>query len=180
MIEEFEGKRPRISRKAFVHPSATVIGDVRIGDFSSVWPGAVIRGDSGRITIGKYTCVQDNAVIHTGDVYDSNVRTSPAKIGNYVIIGHNALIHGAFIEDQTLIGGGAIIFNDALVRRGAIVGIGAVVPREVEIPPRTVVVGIPARPLRQVTTAEFRGIKTQAVHYAKLAARYLRGRLRGG
>jgi len=174
MIEEFEGKRPRISKKAFVHPSAVVIGDVRIGDFSSVWPGAVIRGDFGKITIGRYTCIQDNAVVHAGDVYDGQVRISPTKIGDYVVVGHLALIHGARVEDQTLIGGKATVFNDAIVRRGAIVGIGAVVLREAEVPPRTVVVGIPARPLRKVTASEFRGIKAQAIYYSKLAARHMK------
>ncbi|MEM2637861.1 MAG: hypothetical protein QW704_00635, partial [Candidatus Hadarchaeales archaeon] len=108
------------------------------------------------------------------DVYDSRVRASPTRVGNYVIVGHLALVHGATIEDQTLIGGQATIFNDAIVRKGAMVGIGAVVLRGAEVPRRTVVVGIPARPLRQVTPAEFKGIKTQAIHYSKLATRYLK------
>ncbi|MGC8817202.1 MAG: gamma carbonic anhydrase family protein [Candidatus Hadarchaeum sp.] len=175
MIESFRGKRPRIHRTAFVHPSATIIGDVIVGKHASIWPGAVVRADFANIKIGNYTNVQDNAVIHAGDVYrDGKPEYLSTKIGSYVIIGHNALIHGATIENQCLIGAGATVFNRATVKKGAMVGIGAVVLRDVEVPPRTVVVGIPARPLRTITDEEFRQIKTQAINYSKLAEEYFR------
>ncbi|MEM2192730.1 MAG: gamma carbonic anhydrase family protein [Candidatus Hadarchaeales archaeon] len=173
MIQEFNGKKPKIHSTAFVHPSATIIGDVTIGAHSSVWPGAVIRGDFGSIRIGKYTCIQDCAVIHAGDVYNGKMRVAPVEIGDYGIIGHHALVHGAIIESQAVIGGGAIVFNNARVRRGAMVGLGAVVLRDVEVPQKTVVVGIPARPLRSLTANEMRNIKVQAISYSKLAKRYL-------
>jgi carbonic anhydrase/acetyltransferase-like protein (isoleucine patch superfamily) len=174
MIEEFRGKKPRIHKTAVVHPSATIIGDVVIGEHSSVWPGAVIRGDFGTIRIGQYTCIQDNAVVHAGDLYDRGRPVYyPTKIGNYVIVGHQALVHGCTIEDECVIGGGSIIFNGARVRRGSLVGLGAAVLRDMEIPPRTVVVGIPARPLRALTAEEFKRIRLQAKNYAELAKEYL-------
>lgn len=176
MIEAFRGKRPRIHRTAFVHPSAVVIGDVVIGEHSSVWPGAVIRGDFGSIRIGRYTCIQDNAVVHAGDLYvDRKPRYYPAKIGDYVIVGHQALVHGCTIEDECVIGGGSTVFNGAKVRRGSLLGLGAVVLRDAEVPPRTVVVGIPARPLRKLTDEEFKRVRSQAKNYAELAKSYQSG-----
>ncbi|HDI12732.1 MAG TPA: gamma carbonic anhydrase family protein [Hadesarchaea archaeon] len=175
MIESFNGKKPRIHKTAFVHPSAVIIGDVVIGEHSSVWPGAVIRGDFGRIRIGRYTCIQDNAVVHVGDFYDKKKPDYyPVRIGNHVIVGHHALVHGCVIEDQCVIGGGATVFNGARVRKGALVGMGSVVLRDVEVPSKTIVVGIPARPLRKLSNEEFERNRTQAKHYAKLARAYLR------
>jgi len=179
MIEPFRGKKPRIHKTAFVHPSATIIGDVVIGKHSSVWPGAVIRADFTSVRIGRYTNIQDNAVIHSGDVYDDGrPKYYPTRIGNYVIVGHQALVHGAAIEDQCVIGGSSVVFNGARIRKGSMVGLGAAVLRDFEVPPRTVVVGIPARPLRTVTEDEFRGIKKQAINYSKLAEEYLKGESR--
>lgn len=173
MIEALRGKKPRIHKTAFVHPSATVIGDVVIGENSSVWPGAVIRGDFGSVRIGRYTCIQDNAVVHAGDIYPrKKPEYCPVRIGNYVIVGHQALIHGCTIEDQCIVGGSSVVFNGARVRKGSLVGLGAVVLREVEVPPRTIVVGIPARPLRAMTDEEVDRIMVQAKNYAKLAKIY--------
>ncbi|MEM2878179.1 MAG: gamma carbonic anhydrase family protein [Candidatus Hadarchaeales archaeon] len=172
MIERLGSKKPEIHSTAFVHPSATVIGDVVIGKHSSVWPGAVIRGDFGRITIGDYTCVQDNAVIHAGDFMVGKPKYYPVRIGNHVIIGHLALVHGCTVEDECVIGGSSVVFNGAVVRKGSMVGLGAVVLRDTEVPRRTVMVGIPARALRSVTKEEHRGIKKQAENYARLAEIY--------
>ncbi|MDI6884346.1 MAG: gamma carbonic anhydrase family protein [Hadesarchaea archaeon] len=173
MIVAFRGKKPRIHRTAVVHPSATIIGDVVIGEHSSVWPGAVIRGDFSGIRIGRYTCIQDNAVVHAGDLYDQKKpRYTPVRVGNYVIVGHHALVHGCTVEDECIVGGGSVVFNGARVRKGALVGLGAVVLRDVEVPPRTIVVGIPARPLRAMTDEEVSRIRIQAKNYAKLAKMY--------
>jgi carbonic anhydrase/acetyltransferase-like protein (isoleucine patch superfamily) len=172
MIQEFGGRKPRIHKTAFVHPSATVIGDVVIGEHSSVWPGAVIRGDFGSVRIGRYTCIQDNAVVNVGDIYEGKVSYAHVKIGDYVVVGSNAFIHGATVESHTIIGAGAIVFNRAKVRNGALVGMGAVVLRDAEVPPKVIVVGIPARPLRKLTAQEFKNIEAQALNYARLAKNY--------
>lgn len=173
MLAEFGGKRPRIHKTAFVHPTATVIGDVTIGAHSSVWPGAVVRADFESIRINRYTSIQDNVVVHSGESYEGNkVRYLPVKIGSYVIVGHNALLHGCTVEDNCMVGGGSIVFNGARVRKGSLVGLGAVVPHDVEVAPKTIVVGIPARPLRAITDEEFKRIRKQAENYVKLAKRY--------
>ncbi len=175
MLVEFGGKKPRIHKTAFVHPTATVIGDVTIGAHSSVWPGAVVRADFESVRINQYTCIQDNAVVHSGDRYGEmgkGPRYLPVEIGSYVVVGHNALIHGCTVEDNCIVGGGSIVFNGARVRNGSLVGLGAVVPHDVEVPTKTIVVGIPARPLRALTDEEFKSIRMQAENYAKLAKRY--------
>jgi len=173
MLCEFGGKRPKLHRTAYVHPSAAVIGDVIVGKRSSIWPGAVVRGDFARIEVGDYSCIQDNSVVHPADTYvDGKPKYLPVKIGNYVVVGHNALVHGATISDNCVIGGGSIIFNGARVHRNSIVGMGAVVLGNSEVPSGTVVVGIPARPLRKLSEEEIRKIRVQAENYAKLAAQY--------
>lgn len=172
MLQEFNGKSPRVHETAFVHPSAVVIGDVKIGEHSSVWPGAVIRGDFGRIRIGNYTCVQDNAVIHAADVYGGKTKYLRVKVGNYVVIGHGALLHGCSVADNCIVGAGSIVFNGARVEKGSLVGMGAVVLADVRVPPRTIVIGIPARPLRKLTDEEIEKIRIQAENYARLAEMY--------
>ena len=178
MLAEFEGKKPRVHKTAFLHPTATLIGDVRIGEHSSVWPGAIIRGDFSSVSIGRYTSVQDNAVIHPSDVYEGKAaRYLPVKIGNHVVIGHGSLLHGCTVADNCIVGAGSIVFNGAKVKEGSLIGMGAVVLANVEVPPHTVVVGIPARPLRMMTDAEFKRIRTQTENYAKLAQRYKKAKL---
>lgn len=132
-----------------------------------------MRADFENIRIGRYTCIQDNAVVHSADIYEGKVRRYlPVKIGNYVVVGHNALLHGCTVEDNCIVGGGSIVFNGARVRKGSLVGLGAVVPHDVEVPPQTIVVGIPARPLRALTDEEFKSIRVQAENYAELAKKY--------
>ena len=174
MISAFRGKRPRVASSAFIHPAATVIGDVVIGEHSSVWPGAVVRGDFAKVEIGDYVCVQDNAVIHPADVYNKGARYLPVKVGNRVVVGHNSLLHGCTVEDNCIVGAGSIVFNGAKIRSGTLVGMGAVVLANVEVPSRTIVVGIPARPLRRMLSSEFERIRVQVENYAKLAQKYKR------
>jgi len=176
LLQEFDGKRPRIHATAFVHPAAVVIGDVTIGKRSSVWPGAVIRGDFASVKVGCYTCVQDNTVVHPADAYEGEtVKYLPVKVGDHVIVGHNALLHGCTIANDCIVGAGSIVFNGAKIHEGALVGMGAVVLANVEVPSRTIVIGIPARPLRRLTDEEFSKIRTQAKDYAKLAELYKAG-----
>lgn len=136
-------KVPRISNSAYVHPDAIIVGDVEIGEEVFIAPGAVLRGDNNKIMIGDYSNVQDNAVIHTEPEFET-------IIGKYVNIGHGAIIHAYIIEDYAAIGMNAVIDYRSIIRKGAIVGNGAVVPAFKEVPEDTIVVGIPAKPLRKV------------------------------
>ncbi len=147
-----------IDDSAFVAPTAVVLGRVSIGARSSIWYGAVLRGDIDTITIGEETSIQDNAVVHV----DAGV---PARIGNRVTVGHGAIIHGAVVEDDALIGIGAIVLNNARVGRGAVVGAGAVVPEGMEIPPGMLALGVPARVIREVSPELAARTKENAEHY---------------
>lgn len=143
MIVSFAGKTPEVGAGCFVAENAAVIGDTTLGENCSVWFGASIRGDSAPITIGAGTNVQDNATIHcTDDI--------PTTIGRYVSIGHNAVVHSAVVEDDVLIGMGAVVLDGAVVGRGSIVGAGAVVTKGTVIPPYSLAAGIPARVVRSV------------------------------
>lgn len=165
MLMEFEGKRPKVHKTAFIHPEAVVIGKVNVGERSNIWPGAVIRGDFAEVKIGCHTCIQDNAVVHA-DVGEA------VKIGDRVVVGHQALVHGATISDDSLVGAGSIIFSGAKIGEGSLIGMGAVVLKGEEVPPGTVVVGIPARPLRKLREEETEYIRLQVERYDQLAERY--------
>ena len=131
------------SGRVFIHESAVVLGDVVLGAGVSIWPNAVVRADSDRISIGDESNVQDGAVLHC----DPGV---PCRIGARVTVGHRAVVHGAPVEDDSLIGIGAIVLNHAVVGAGSIVGAGAVVPEGMVIPPGSLALGVPAtvRPMR--------------------------------
>jgi carbonic anhydrase/acetyltransferase-like protein (isoleucine patch superfamily) len=138
---------PTIHPSAFVHDGAFVIGDVTLGARVSVWPTAVIRGDTAAIVIGEDSNVQDGTIVHV----DHGV---PCTIGARVGIGHRAIIHGATVEHDSLIGMGAILLNNVVVGSGSIVGAGAVCPEGMIIPPNSLVLGVPGRVVRQTTDAE--------------------------
>jgi carbonic anhydrase/acetyltransferase-like protein (isoleucine patch superfamily) len=129
---------PTIDPDAYVHPDATVIGDVRIGPFASVWPQAVLRGDYGRIEIGDRTSVQDGSVIHCTEF-------TPSIIGRDCVIGHNVHIEGATIGDHCLIASGSVVLNGAVVEEGAVLGAGGVISFNGHIPARRMALGVPAR-----------------------------------
>jgi carbonic anhydrase/acetyltransferase-like protein (isoleucine patch superfamily) len=147
MIRSFRGTKPRIAASAYVDPGAHVIGDVEIGDRSSVWPAVVLRGDIEPIRVGAETNIQDGAVIHTD-------RGFPAIIGDRVSVGHAAVLHGCTVEDDSLIGIGACVLTGAKIRRGAVVAAGALVPEGMDVPPEMLVMGAPAKPRRPVTAEE--------------------------
>ena len=130
-------QRPRIHPDAYVHTDAVVIGDVTIGADSSIWPGAVLRGDNGSITIGARTSIQDGTVIHTGHGF-------PTVIGDGCVVGHVAHMEGCTIGDDVLVGSGSIILHYAVIGTGATVGANAVVPNKMEVPPGALAVGVPA------------------------------------
>lgn len=129
---------PQIHPSAFIHPDAVIIGNVEIGEQSSVWPSAVLRGDEGKITIGARTSVQDGSVVHVTDELDTTV-------GDECVIGHLVHLEGCVIEDGCLVGNGAIVIHRALVRSGAIVGSNAVVTNDTEVPAKALALGIPAK-----------------------------------
>jgi len=159
---------PTIHATAYIHPAAVVIGDVTLGAHVSVWPTAVIRGDTDRITIGADTNVQDGTIIHV----DHGV---PTTIGARVGIGHRAIVHGATIADDALIAMGAILLNGVEVGSGSIVGAGAVCPEGMRIPPNSLVLGVPARLVRQTTEVERDRIRKTVESYLALQEEYRTG-----
>jgi len=165
MVEEIDGKSPVMGRGVFLAPTAVVIGDVEIGQGSSVWYNAVIRADRAAIRIGVNTNIQDNCTVHADPPY-------PVTIGDHVSIGHNAVVHGATLEDGCLIGIGAIILNGAVVKTGSIVAPGAVVRQGQVVGPHHLVAGVPATMKRVVDPEEAARNIENAQTYVDLAGRY--------
>lgn len=147
MIRSYKGRKPQIAASAYIDGAATIIGDVTIGDESSVWPGVVIRGDVHYIRIGSRTNVQDGSVLHV-------MRDEwPLILGDNVTVGHGVLLHGCTIESRCLIGMGSIILNGAKIGTGSIVAAGTLVPERTEVPAGSLFMGHPGK-LRRVLTAE--------------------------
>jgi len=155
-----------------IHPSvylaagARIAGDVTIGEESSVWFNAVMRGDCAAIRIGRRTNIQDNCVLHA----DPGV---PCVIGDGVTVGHAAVVHGAEISDNVVIGMHAVVMNRAKVGENSIIGVGAVVTEGVEIPPGSLVMGLPGKVRRPLMEAEIEGIRLSALHYVENARAYI-------
>lgn len=168
MLVELEGKRPQIAPGVYVAPTAVLIGDVVIEEESSVWFGAVLRGDYGRISIGRGTSVQDNTVIHAGP-------DLPTEVGGNVTIGHMALLEGCVIEDGVLVGMGSIVLNRARVGVGAMLAAGTVVTQGQEIPPRVLAAGVPADVKKSLSGNSEQWVETAAAEYQSLRLRYLSG-----
>ncbi len=166
MMLPFEGSRPSLSQKVYVAPGAYLIGKVEIGCCSSVWFNAVLRGDIEKITIGRESNVQDNVTVHTDKGY-------PTVIGNRVVIGHNAVLHGCTVEDGALIGMGALLLNGSKVGSEAIVGAGSLITPGMEVPARTLVVGAPAKVIRELSPEEYPGRQGNYYTYMKIAQKYL-------
>lgn len=158
----------KVHSTAYIHPSAVVTGDVVLGARVSVWPTAVIRGDTDRIVIGDETNVQDGTIVHV----DHGV---PTTIGKRVGIGHRAIVHGATIEDDVLIAMGAVLLNNVHVASGSIVGAGAVCPEGMRIPANSLVLGVPARVIRQTTESERDRIRITVESYLELQEQYRKG-----
>lgn len=154
---------PTIHATAWVAPTATVVGDVTLGPDSSVWYSAVLRGDGDRITVGARSNLQDGVVLHTDPGFH-------LQIGEGVSVGHNAVLHGCRVEDDVLVGMGAIVMNGAVIGTGSMVAAGALVPAGVVIPARSLVVGAPGKVRRETTAEEVGGIELNATFYVELAA----------
>lgn len=167
MIHEFIGKYPHVDASNFVAESATLIGDVHLGKDSSIWFNAVARGDVNWIRIGAESNVQDGAIIHVTH------RTAPTTIGNRVSIAHAAVVHGCTIEDEVLVGIGAVILDHAVIGRQSIIGARALVTGGVRIPPRSMVMGIPARVVRPLDDEEVASLRRNALNYVRYKNIYL-------
>lgn len=160
MIEPFQGIMPEIHPTAYVHPSAVVIGKVKIGARASIWPGCVLRGDIEPIEIGEETSFQDQSVAHTSDGL-------PVKIGKRVVVGHRATIHGAIVGDDAMIGMGANLLDGSEVGAGSILAAGALLTEGKKVPPGSLAVGMPAKVIRAVTPQETERIREGAQGYVK-------------
>ena len=169
MIRKFRGITPRIGNGVFLAETCAVIGDVWIGDESSVWYGTVLRGDVMPIRIGARTSIQDNTVIHVTSDF------SGTTIGSDCTVGHAAIIHACTVEDFCLIGMGSILLDGARIGTGSLVGAGALVVPGTDIPPGSLVVGSPAKVKRALNEKEREQIRYGAEHYVELARRYLAG-----
>lgn len=165
MIRSYRGITPRISALAYVDPSAVIIGDVEVGERTSVWPCVAVRGDTALIKIGAETSIQDNTVLHADDGF-------PCTIGDRVTVGHSVVLHGCSVEDGALIGIGATVLNGARIGRGAVVAAGSLVPEGMDVPPETLVMGVPAKPRRPVTAEEQARFAEGVKHYVEKAAIY--------
>jgi carbonic anhydrase/acetyltransferase-like protein (isoleucine patch superfamily) len=152
----------------FVAPTATITGDVTLGEETGIWFGAVLRGDRDRIEIGAGSNIQDNAVVHTSKGF-------PARIGREVSVGHGAILHGCTIGDRVLVGMGAIVMNGAVVGEDSIIAAGAVVTEGTTIPPGSVVMGVPAKVVKQATPGQKENIRKNAGSYIELAKSYQHG-----
>ncbi len=161
MIRKIYGMEAKLHKDTFIAESADIIGDVTLNEGSSMWYGAVARGDINSIKVGKFSNIQDNASLH-------NESSTPLIIGDYTTIGHNAVVHGCTIGDNCLIGMGAIILNRAVVGDNSIIGAGSVVTEDMVIPPNSLVMGIPAKVRRSVSEDEIANIRENALNYNKL------------
>ncbi len=167
MIRVHRGRWPVVGESVFVDASAQVIGEVTLGAGSSVWMNAVLRGDVHSITIGERSNVQDGAVLH------GMKGRYAVVVGNGCTIGHNATVHGCVLEDDVLVGMGAVVLNGAVIGAGSIVAAGAVVPERMKVAPRSLVAGVPARVKRELTEEDVEGNRMYAARYVEYAREYM-------
>jgi carbonic anhydrase/acetyltransferase-like protein (isoleucine patch superfamily) len=167
-IYELDGAVPRIADSAWVADSAQVMGDVELADDASVWFGTVIRGDTETIRIGRRTNIQDLSVLHA-DV------GMPLTVGDDVTVGHKVMLHGCTIGDGSLIGIGVVVLNGAKIGKGCLVGAGSLVTEGKEFPDGSMIMGSPARVVRQLTPAQLEGLMLSAQHYVSNASRFRAG-----
>ncbi|MFV8749558.1 gamma carbonic anhydrase family protein [Nannocystaceae bacterium ST9] len=167
MLEPHAGKFPQFAATAFVHDAAVLIGDVEIGEQSSIWPHVTLRGDDGPIRIGSQTSIQDNSVIHCTEGW------SFTSVGSRVTVGHSVILHGCTIHDDVLIGMGSVVLDNAIVERGALVAAGTLVPPGKRVAAGTLVAGNPMRVVRECGVKEREMIEQGWRAYVKRAAEYL-------
>lgn len=166
ILKPFQGKSPKIDPSAWIAENAVIIGDVEIGPKVNIWYNVVIRGDTNRIVISEETNVQDGTVIHAETVQ------GPCLIGKRVTIGHNAIVHGCIVEDDVLIGMGAIVLSYSKIGKGSLIASGALIKENEIVPPGTIMAGVPAKPKGQVTEEMKARISIGCEHYLDLADEY--------
>jgi carbonic anhydrase/acetyltransferase-like protein (isoleucine patch superfamily) len=166
MIIEYQGKRPKIHPSAFVAPTAVLIGDVEVGAESSIWFGAVLRGDNGPIRIGARTSIQDNSVVHVSE-------SGKTLVGNDVTVGHSAVMEDCDIKDHALIGSNATLLNGCTIGEGALIAAGSVVGERADIPSRVLAAGAPAKVKKALEGEAAHWIEISAHEYVKLSRAYL-------
>ena len=167
MIREIPARRPQVHPDTWIDPSASLIGEVTVEAGASVWPFAVLRGDENRVVLGRDSNVQDGSVLHV-------TAEHPCLVGAGVTIGHRAVVHGCTVRDNARIGIGAIVLNGAVVEEGAQVGAGALVPPGKIVPAGWLVMGVPAKPVRQMSPEEQEEIRLNATTYVELWRREYR------
>jgi carbonic anhydrase/acetyltransferase-like protein (isoleucine patch superfamily) len=170
-LDRFLCKKPKLGKGVYIARGAAVLGDVVLGDYSSVWYNAVLRGDINRIVVGHHTNIQDNAVLHLADDF-------PCILGNYVTVGHSAVVHACKVGDETLVGMGAVILDGAVIGRQCIIGAKALVTQGAKIPAGSLVLGAPAKVVRALTREERAGLKAWAQKYVENAAYCLKNKSR--
>jgi carbonic anhydrase/acetyltransferase-like protein (isoleucine patch superfamily) len=172
-IAPHHGVTPSLAAGAWVHPRATVIGEVALGPDASVWPGAVIRGDVNSISIGEASNIQDNSVLHVSHKTPANPAGGPLVIGARVTVGHTVILHACTIEDECLIGMGSIILDRAVIRKHVLLGAGSLVPEGKVLESGHLYLGRPAKLVRALTEEEIAYFRYSAEHYVALARSYL-------
>lgn len=158
-------REPEIAEDAFTAPMSVVVGDVTLAAGSSVWYGAVLRGDADSITLGAGSNIQDNCTVHADPGF-------PAHVGQGVSVGHNAVLHGCTVEDDVLVGMSATVLNGARIGKGSLVAAHALVPQGMQVPPGSLVAGVPAKVKRELTAEELAGVRLNAAMYRELAEKH--------
>lgn len=172
-LRRFEGLAPRLGARVYVDPQAVVIGDVELGEESSVWPFTVIRGDIHRIRIGRRTSVQDGSVLHVTHAGPYNPEGFPLTIGDEVTIGHQAMLHGCTLGDRILIGMASVVLDGAVIEDEVVLGAGSLVPPGKVLERGLLYLGRPAKAVRPLDEQELAYFRYTADRYVKLAERYL-------
>jgi carbonic anhydrase/acetyltransferase-like protein (isoleucine patch superfamily) len=166
MNKTFESISPQIDKSVYISENSTIIGNTSIDEFSNIWFNVVIRGDVNKITIGKYTNIQDLTMLHVSDSHKLTV-------GDYVTVGHRAIIHGSTIGNNVLIGMGSIILDGSIIGDNTIVGAGSLVPQNKIYPSNSLIMGTPAKVVRELTIEEIQSIKNSAINYTNLSRKYM-------
>lgn len=162
-LETFLGRNPVLGKGVYIASGAAVLGDVHLGDYTSVWYHAVLRGDINRIVVGHHANIQDNAVLHLADEL-------PCLVGDYVTVGHSAIVHACTVNDEVLVGMGSTILDGAVIGAQSIIGARALVTQGMQVPAGSLVLGVPGRVVRALEAQERAGIKVLAEKYVRLAA----------